>query len=70
MASLHRAQYTPNQSYFRIPVSELELELSEWRAAVGVGGALYFLENVQLGHRHSFQGALHCLAGDEQYAFF
>ena len=33
----------------------LELEFSEWRAAVGFGGALDFLETVQFGHRHSFQ---------------
>ena len=35
---------------------QFKLEFSQWRPAVGFCGAFDFLENVQLGHRHSFLG--------------
>jgi hypothetical protein len=38
------------------PGFRFELEFSKWGAAVGLGGALDFLENVQFGHRHSILG--------------
>src|SRR4029453_13247552 len=40
---------------------QFKLEFSQWRPAVGFCGAFDFLENVQLGHRHSFLGSSHLL---------